>query len=118
MSHDVVIATASLRSGGLLQPPADAAAHEELSELAATLPEIFGTLELGCLSRIAQRLGADANADELFELLLLSDGKVQVVRPLIDSPDQALIAVSQAVGRVGLVLSRVQARLSELEGRK
>jgi hypothetical protein len=109
MSADVLIGTASLSSGVLVNGPVEPALREQLYEVAVTVPEIFGTLELGCLSRIAQRLNIETDGDELVELLLLSDERVQVIRPLTESPELALVAVSREVGKMGLVLSQVHA---------
>ena len=116
MTGEVSMATASLSSGVLVQGPSDVAAREQLQELAFTAPEIFGTLELGCLSRIAQRLGIETDGDELIELVLLSESRVQVIHPLVDTPELALLAVSHEVGKIGLVLSEVHARVSARRG--
>jgi hypothetical protein len=102
----------------LQQGPQDPADRAELEDLAATLPELFGTLELGCLSRIAQRLGVESDGDELLELLLLSESRVQVLRPLSSDPELALVAASDSVGNIGLVLSRVHAEVALLEAKK
>jgi hypothetical protein len=118
MSREVAIATASLTSGLLVREPEDSAAREQLQELAFTAPEIFGTIELGCLSRIAQRLGIETEGEELLELVLLSDSQLQVIHPLVNEPELALLAVSGAVGKIGLVLSEVHAQASALEDRK
>jgi hypothetical protein len=110
---DVAMATASLGSGLILTAPAEPDGLEQLQDLAATAPEIFGTLELGCLSRIAERLGIETENDELIELVLLSGTRVQVIHALTESPELALVAVSRSVGKIGLVLSQVHARVNE-----
>jgi hypothetical protein len=115
MSPELRSTTARLEDGTLQRAPQDPAVRAELEDLAATLPELFGTLELGCLNRIAQRLGTTSHGEELLELLLLSDSRVQVVHPLTRDPGLALVAISSAVGNIGLVLSRVHAELARLE---
>ncbi len=102
-----VIALASLRTGALLGEHEPSPSRSALEDLAMTVPEIFGTLELGCLSRIAQRLGVDAGEGEQLEVLLLSESRVQVVLPLARDPELALLAISQEVGKIGLVLSQL-----------
>ena len=118
MSLELRSAIARLHDGKLEQAPQDLADREELEHLAATLPELFGTLELGCLSRIAQRLGVESDGDELLEVLLLSESRVQVLRPLCSHPELALVAASGAVGNIGLVLSRVHSQIASLEAKK
>jgi hypothetical protein len=115
MSPELRSATASLQDGTLRRAPEDPAVRAELEDLAATLPELFGTLELGCLNRIAQRLDIAGQGEELLELVLLSDSRVRVVHPLTRDPGLALVATSGAVGNIGLVLSRVHAELALLE---
>ena len=118
MSLEIRSAIARLHDGKLEQAPADAAERSELEDLAATLPELFGTLELGCLTRIAQALGVESGGGELLELLLLSESRVQVLHPLCSEPNLALVASSGAVGNIGLVLSRVHAEVALLEAKK
>jgi hypothetical protein len=118
MSPDVSMAVASLSSGLILSGPDQPEGLEQLQDLAATVPEIFGTLELGCLSRIAERLAIETDGDELIELVLLSGSRVQVVHSLSQSPELALVAVSHAVGKVGLVLSQVHTRVSARQERR
>ena len=107
---------ASMRTGGVLQDGDGGAATAQLEELAATLPEIFGTMEKGCLERIAVRLGA-ANTDEVFaEVLLLSEMHVHVIQPLPKRPGEALLATGPASRSVGLILSQAHAQARELGG--
>jgi hypothetical protein len=112
VNPEVAMATASLGSGLILTAPEPGDGLEQLQDLAATAPEIFGTLELSCLSRIAQRLGIENDADELIELVLLSGTRIQVIHALTESPELALVAVSRSVGKIGLVLSQVHARVN------
>src|SRR6185369_3760117 len=105
----VMCGLASLRTGAMLEDQAEGGA--ELEGLAATLPEIYGTLDAACLERIARRLGADAGGDDLAEVLMLSPTRVRVTQPLKQQPDTALVAAGPAESSVGLVLSRVHARL-------
>jgi hypothetical protein len=111
----VLCGLASLRTGAMLESEGEDVA--ELEGLAATLPEIYGTIDTACLERIARRLGADAASDSLAEVLLLSPTRVRVTQPLEQRPGAALVADGPAGSSVGLVLSLVHARLEELEGR-
>ena len=110
----LVYAVASLRSGLLLRRTGTDA-DETLEALAATLPEIFGTLDPGCLERIAQRLGAEPSGQTLAEVLLLSENRVHVIQPLAKHPGQALLALSSENHSVGMVLSQVHARVAVVE---
>ena len=106
---------ASLRRGVLLPGERQAETPPELEELAATLPEVFGTADAGCLERIAQRLGAEEGGGSFAEVLFLSDSRVHVIQPLERREGEALLAVSPSGRSVGLVLSQVHARAAELE---
>jgi hypothetical protein len=106
---------ASMRTGALLHTAELEEVPAQLEELAATLPEIFGTAETGCLERIASRLGAETGRETFAEVLLLSESRVHVIQPLVGRSGEALLA-SAPVGRsVGLILSQVHARATELE---
>jgi hypothetical protein len=105
-------ALASTQSGSLLEPRG---APQQLQDLAATLPEIFGTLDQECLRRVAERVGAASASQQLSEVLLFSDSCLHVMQPLLGRPGVALLAVSPATSSVGLVLSQVRARAAELE---
>lgn len=120
MSPELRSATARLQDGTLQRAPHDLTGRAELEDLAATLPDLFGTLELGCLNRIAQRLGtaSHSHGEEQLELLLLSDSRVRVVHPLTRDPGLALVAISSAVGNIGLVLSLVHVELARLEAQE
>jgi hypothetical protein len=108
-------ALASLRSGRILRPLADADAEQQLEELAATLPEIYGTADLECLQRIASRLGDEAGGERLAEVVLLSETRIHVIQPLAKPIGSALLAVSPASRSVGLVLSQIHAQAAALE---
>lgn len=110
----VMCGLASLRTGAMLESEGENAV--ELEGLAATLPEIYGTIDAACLERIARRLGTEAGSDPLAEVLMLSPTRVRVTQPLKAHPGTALVADGPAGSSVGLVLSRVHARLEELEG--
>ena len=112
---DITSALASTRSGALLDPRTE---NEQLHNLAATLPEIFGTLDPGCLQRVAERIGAASASHDLSEVLLLSESGLHVMQPISTRPHVALLAVSPATNSIGLVLSRVRIRAAELEGEK
>lgn len=106
-------ALASMRRGLVVERDADA--PPELEELAATLPEVFGTADPACLERIAARLGADEQGGNFAEVLFLSETRLHVIQPLARREGQALLAVSPSGRSVGLVLSQVHARAAELE---
>jgi len=106
---------ASLKSGALLPDGEALEARQQLADLAATLPEIYGTVDVGCLQRVAERLGTAASGVILGELVLLSETRVHVIEPLGRKPGYALLAVGPSSRSVGLVLSQVHARVHELE---
>ncbi len=112
---EVAFALGSTRSGGLIGAPSEVSATEQLESLAATLPEIFGTLDPACLDRIAARLCGEGARDGFGEVLLLSEHRLHVVRPLCSRPQVALVGTSSATHRIGLVLSEVHARATALE---
>ncbi|HYP88078.1 MAG TPA: hypothetical protein VEQ59_07985 [Polyangiaceae bacterium] len=105
---------ASMRTGAVLHSGEDQALPEQLTELAATLPEIFGAVEIGCLERIASKLGAEPGSDMFAEVLLLSESRVHVIHPLSNRADEALLASAPASRSIGLLLSQVHARAAEL----
>lgn len=106
---------ASLRSGQLMDAGASDLGRAELEGLAATLPDLFGTVDSNCLDRISERLGSDANGVSFDEILLLSDHRVHVVQRLGQRPGVALLAVSSAIHSIGLVLSAVRAHVAGLD---
>lgn len=114
-AFEVVFALGSTHSGGLIGAPSDPNAVEPLENLAATLPEIFGTVDPACLDRIAARLCGEGAGDGFGEVLLLSEHCLHVVRPLRTRPNVALVSMSSATHRIGLVLSEVHARAAALE---
>ncbi|MET0794101.1 MAG: hypothetical protein ABW061_21445 [Polyangiaceae bacterium] len=113
---DLVCAPASLRSGSLLDETSPDAERARLEGLAATLPELFATLDPSCLERLAQRLGGDSSADSFSEILVLSDKHLHLIQPLTRRPGVALLAVCSASYSIGLVLSAIRARVAVLEG--
>lgn len=112
---EVAFALGSTQSGGLLGVASEPETAEQLENLAATLPEIFGTVDPACLDRIATRLCGEGAGDGFGEVLLLSEHRVHVIRPLKTRPQVALVATSAATHRIGLVLSEVHARATALE---
>jgi len=110
---EVECATASMRTGALLDEAARE--HPKLEGLAATLPDLFGTVDTSCLDRIAQRLGGDASGHTFAEILVLSEQHVHVIQPLTRRPGVAFLAVSAADSSVGLVLSAVRVQVAALE---
>lgn len=112
---DVTWAVACMRTGVLLGDGEHAPPPEQLEQLAATLPEVFGTVDPGWLDRIAARLDAEPGSQPFGEVLLLSESHVHVIQPLLKHRGMALLAVSPSANAVGLVLSRVHAQVAELE---
>lgn len=112
---EVSFALGSTHSGGLLGAASEPETAEQLENLAATLPEIFGTVDPACLDRIATRLCGEAAGEGFGEVLLLSEHRVHVIRPLKTRPQVALVATSASTNRIGLVLSEVYARAAALE---
>ena len=111
-------ALASLRRGVLLPGEGQLQTPPELEELAATLPEVYGTADPACLERIAERLGAEPGGGNCAEVLFLSDSHVHVIHPLEQRDGEALLAVSPSGRSVGLLLSQVHARAAQLEETK
>jgi hypothetical protein len=105
---------ASIRTGAVVEGE-QTAAGGPLTELAATLPEIFGTAESDCLERIAFALGAEPGSVSFAEVLLLSTSSVHVIQPLRGRDEQALLATAPAGSSIGLFLSQVHARAAALE---
>lgn len=114
-SSTVEFALASMRTGEILR--ADEAADEsaQLHELAATLPEIFGTVDPSCLRAIATRLGADGDSGRFVEVVLLSESRVHVIAPLKSRPSEALLTIGSAGRSVGMILSQAHARAARAE---
>ena len=114
----VSYALASIRSGELLAEPlteGPGGTTAQLEGLAATLPDLFGTVDPSCLERISVRLGGDGERGQTFaEILLISPKHTHVILPLPDRPGVALLAVSPATGKIGLVLSAVRAHVDQL----
>ncbi|HKO46188.1 MAG TPA: hypothetical protein VJV79_00605 [Polyangiaceae bacterium] len=112
---DLVCAPASMRTGALLDETIAKRAYERLEGLAATLPDLFGTLDPTCLDRIAERLGGEPGDTTFNEILLLSDKSLHVIQPLATQPGIALVAECPATSSIGLVLSAIRAHIVELE---
>ena len=112
---DLTCSVASIRTGSLLGDASQGLARTRLEGLAATLPDLFGTLDTACLDRISERLGGVAGGDGLAEILVLSETLVHVIQPLTRRPGAALLAVCAADSSIGLVLSAVRAHAVTLE---
>jgi len=113
---DLVCAAASIKTGALLDSELSEHARERLEGLAATLPDLFGTLDPTCLDRISERLGGVRGDAYFREILLLSDKSLHIIQPLPGKPDVALVAECPATTSIGMVLSEIRARIVELEG--
>jgi hypothetical protein len=111
----IAFAVASMRNGALLRADDAEADSVQLQELAATLPEIFGTFDPSCLKSIGARLGVEGSAEEFAEVVLLSESHVHVIQPLKSRPTEALLAIGSAGRSVGLILSEAHARAASLE---
>lgn len=114
MKLPLVSVVASLRTGAVLTRADATAASAQLDELAATLPEVFGTMGDESLERVALQLGAEPGSARFAEVLLLSTSSVHVIQPLPGGKDQALLASAPAGPSIGLILSQVHARASAL----
>jgi len=112
---DLVCAPASMRTGALLDESLAKAAYERLEGLAATLPDLFGTLDPTCLDRITERLGGEPGDASFTEILLLSDKSLHVIQPLAGQPGVALVAECPATSSIGLALSAIRACIAGLE---
>jgi len=113
---DLVCAVASMRTGALLDEIEPNDERERLEGLAATLPELFATIDPGCLERLAQRLGGEGEARSFSEILLLSDKHLHLIQPLTQRKGVALLAVCSATSSIGLALSAIRAQVAILEG--
>ena len=117
---DISYALASIRSGALLEAAAqstrtpDGALGEQMEGLAATLPDLFNTVDPSCLERISGRLVGEADGATFAEILLISPKHTHVIHPLPNRPGIALLAVSPATGKIGLILSAVRAHIDQL----
>lgn len=100
---------ASMTSGLLLGEPPDPEFRERLEHLAATLPELYGTIDPSCLDRVTERTGNRGAANGFNELLLLSEDYVHLIQPLASRPGVALLAVGSALGSIGLIVSEFHA---------
>ena len=113
---DLVCATASMRTGALLDELRANAARDRLEGLAATLPELFATIDPSVLERLSHRLGGEGEAQSFSEILVLSDKHLHLIQPLSQRPGVALLAVCSATCSIGLALSAIRARALVLEG--
>lgn len=115
MTQSIRWALASVHSGLVIQRGQDDHVSQEVAELAAVLPEVYGTSDSGLLERISARLGVEETGAACAEVLLLSYDRAYVLRPLARRPGQALVATSPGGSRLGLLLSQVHARASALD---
>lgn len=113
---DLVCAVASMTTGALLDDTSSDEQRERLEGLAATLPELFATIDAGCLERLSQRMGGDDHTQTFSEILMLSENHLHLIQPLTRRPGVALLAVCSAASSIGLALSMMRARVAVLEG--
>jgi hypothetical protein len=105
-----------MRTGALIEDSNAGDERERLEGLAATLPELFATLDQACLDRLSQRLCGEAEAATFSEILLLSDKHLHLIQPLTRRPGVALLAVCPAASSIGLALSAIRAQAAIAEG--
>ena len=116
---DISYALANVRNGALLEPaipgPSGALdeAAEQMANLAATLPDLFGTVDPSCLGRICDRMGGEDSGATFGEILLISPKHTHVIHLLPGQPGVALLAMSSATARIGLILAAVRARIEQ-----
>ena len=91
---NVTWAIACMRTGVLLGESGQSPPTEQLENLAATLPEVFGTVDSSWLERIAARLDDEPGRQPFGEVLLLSETQVHVIQPLTKHPGVALLAMT------------------------
>ncbi len=114
---DIAYALANIRNGALLEQiteDATTSTGEQLEGLAATLPDLFSTVDPSCLERLSDRLGGEGEGSTFAEILLISPKHTHVIYPLPSRPGVALLAVGPATGKIGLILSAVRARVDQL----
>lgn len=114
--HDWVCAVASITTGAVLDDLGRADERERLEGLAATLPELFATIDGHCLERLSQRMGGHGDAHAFSEILMFSENYLHLIQPLTRRPGQALLAVCSAASSIGLALSLMRERVAVLEG--
>jgi hypothetical protein len=112
---DISYALASIRTGTLIDTLGMGEPSAQLEGLAATLPELFGTVDPSCLARLSDRLGGSGGGT-FAEILLISPEHTHVIQPLLGRPGVALLAVSPEAGKIGFVLSAVRTHSDSLEG--
>jgi hypothetical protein len=102
-----------MTSGKLLGEPPDAPFRERLTRLAATLPELYGTLDPRCLAGLDET--DDDAAGGLGELVLMSGEYVHLIQPLSNPPGVALLAIGSALGNIGLLVAEFRASVTVAE---
>jgi len=113
---DYSYGVASMRTGALDDESVAGPARERLMDLAATLPEVFGTADGTRLGRLWERLGGEEGRTSFREVVIISREHVHVIEPLVKRPHSALLTVTSMSSSLGLVLSTVHAKLVEFEG--
>ncbi len=101
-------AVVTIRTGHCVEASPDAGGGHPLTEVAAALPEIFGTTDVGG-NRALGRL--QAGSLELEDLVLISPARVHVVQRLPKDEDRALVSVAKRGGSIGWIVSESRARL-------
>ncbi len=100
-----------MTTGLLIGEPPDPEFRDRLEHLAATLPELYGTIDPSCLDRLTERTGNRGTSSGFDELLLLSEDCVHLIQPLSNRPGVALLAVGSALGSIGLMVSEFHANV-------
>ncbi len=112
---EIAYAVATIRTGRLVGETAANELGALLEDLAATLPDLFGTVDPSCLERLSDRSGGADGAGTFAEILVISPKHTHVIQRLAQRPGMALLAVSPASGSIGLVLSAVRNQSELLE---
>ncbi|MEO7033476.1 MAG: hypothetical protein ABI548_06360 [Polyangiaceae bacterium] len=105
---EIAYAVARIRTGALVEEPVANELGALLEGLAATLPDLFGTVDPSCLERLSDRSGGSEGAGTFAEILVISPKHTHVIQRLAQRPGFALLAVSPASGSIGLVLTAVR----------
>jgi hypothetical protein len=112
--HELAHGRVSLRAGAL-QGGARGALAEPLENLAAAAAELLQAGSELHFSALFATLGSREQSAVFRELTLISPERVYVVQRDLARPETALVAVSPHAGKLGLLLSKIRARLTHQE---
>jgi hypothetical protein len=97
----------TIRTGHVEGSP-DAGCAHPVAEVAAALPEIFGTTDVAGNRALGH---LQAGSLELQDLVLISAARVHVVQRLPNDADKALVSVAKRGGSIGWIVSESRVRL-------